>query len=371
MPGFLLDRAARGSIGARRLADARLAVASLVLILFGLALSPPGAAQDLRSPAMADVAGAASAKSSAPAAAARRVALIIANGAYPDAPLANPTIDSGLIADSLNRIGFAVTVKENLDLDGFEQAISDFAETAKGADLALFYFSGHGFSVASGGLQQNLLMATSANFKAKTTLALQQGGEPLEHVEETIIGHARATLIFIDACRNVPALATRGVGSRGFAPIDRSALEGAYVVLSTREGKTAADGEAGQGSPFARAFATVAPTPGLRIEDAYALIREKVRAATSGEQVPDVIRSDLPLGGVTLLEAHEAPAQPAAAHEAMLQPVPPAALVPSPASAPAPTSPAATAALETWISAAAITRRSSPPGPKRSFMRIG
>ncbi len=326
MPGFLLDRAARGSLAARRLADARLAVASLFLILFGLALSPPGAAQDLRSPA----------RPTSPARLGeilrarrgRRVALIIANGAYPDAPLANPTIDSGLIADSLNRIGFAVTVKENLDLDGFEQAISDFAETAKGADLALFYFSGHGFSVASGGLQQNLLMATSANFKAKTTLALQQGGEPLEHIEETIIGHARATLIFIDACRNVPALATRGVGSRGFAPIDRSALEGAYVVLSTREGKTAADGEAGQGSPFARAFATVAPTPGLRIEDAYALIREKVRAATSGEQVPDVIRSDLPLGGVTLLEAHEAPSQPAVAHEAMLQPVQPSTLTP-------------------------------------------
>jgi formylglycine-generating enzyme required for sulfatase activity len=335
MPGFLLDRGARGSIGARRLADARLAVASFLLILFGLALSPACAAQDLRALSAADGAGAPSAKSST---AGRRVALIIANGAYPDAPLANPTVDSGLIAESLKRIGFAVLVKENLDLDGFEQAISDFAETAKGADLALFYFSGHGFSVASGGLQQNLLMATSANFKAKTTLALQQGGEPLEHVEETIIGHARATLIFIDACRNVPALATRGVGSRGFAPIDRSSLEGAYVVLSTREGKTAADGEAGQGSPFARAFATVAPTPGLRIEDAYALIREKVRVETSGEQVPDVIRSDLPLGGVTLLEA---PSQPVAAHEAMLQSVPPAALVPSPASAPEPTAPAA------------------------------
>src|SRR3984957_11428304 len=163
MPGFLLDQAARGSIGPRRLADARLAVASLLLMIFGLALSPPGAAQDLRAPGVADGAGAPSAKSSVPAAAGRRVALIIANGAYRDAPLANPTIDSGLIADSLKRIGFAVTVKENLDLDGFEQAISDFAETAKGADLALFYFSGHGFSVATGGLQQNLLMATSAN----------------------------------------------------------------------------------------------------------------------------------------------------------------------------------------------------------------
>jgi hypothetical protein len=68
-------------------------------------------------------------------------------------------------------------------------------------------------------------------------------------------------------------------------------------------GKTAEDGESGKGSPFARAFASVLPTPGLRIEDAYARIREKVRAETSGAQVPDVIRSDLPEGGVVLMGA--------------------------------------------------------------------
>ena len=96
-------------------------------------------------------------------------------------------------------------------------------------------------------------------------------------------------------------LASRGVGSRGFAPIDSSNFEGAYVVLSTRQGKTAEDGPGGQGSPFARAFASVLPTPGLRIEDAYARIREKVRADTHGEQVPDTIRSDLPEGGVVLM----------------------------------------------------------------------
>jgi hypothetical protein len=43
-------------------------------------------------------------------------------------------------------------------------------------------------------------MATDADFHAKTGLGLERGGEPLEHVEETIIGHARATLIFVDAC---------------------------------------------------------------------------------------------------------------------------------------------------------------------------
>jgi hypothetical protein len=231
----------------------------------------------------------------------RRVALIIANGAYHDAPLSNPLVDAGIVEDSLKKIGFSVAVKKNLDLDAFEQALDDFAEAAKGADLALCYFAGHGFSVASGGVQQNLLMATSANFSAKTPQGLLGGGEPLEHVEEIIIHHARATLIFVDACRNIPALAGRGLGSRGFGPLDADSSEGAYVVLSTRQGKTAEDGDSGTGSPFARAFAAVVPIPGLRIEDAYARIREKVRTETSGEQVPDVVRSDLPEGGVVLM----------------------------------------------------------------------
>jgi len=230
----------------------------------------------------------------------RYVALIVANGAYRDAALANPRFDADLVAASLAKIGFAVTEKKDLGLDGFEQAIADFAESSKGADVALFYFAGHGFSIATGDRQENLLMATDADFHAKTGLALERGGEPLEHVEETIIGHAKATLIFVDACRNVPLLASRGVGARGFAPFDASAFDGAFVVVSTRQGKTAADGADGQGSPFARAFASVVPTPGLRIEDAAARIREKVRAETSGEQVPDVIRSDLPEGGVVL-----------------------------------------------------------------------
>jgi hypothetical protein len=234
----------------------------------------------------------------------RRVALIVANGAYSAAPLTNPTVDADIVAGSLEKIGFLVTVKKDLDLDGFEQAISEFAETTRGAEIALFYFAGHGFSVADGGRQQNLLMATSANFSAKTALALEGGGEPLEHVEETIIGRARATLIFIDACRNVPALASRGFGSRGFTPLNASNLEGAYVVLSTRVGQTAEDGAGGQGSPFARAFASVLPTPGLRIEDAYYRMREQVRKETSGVQVPDSIRSDLPEGGVVLVESN-------------------------------------------------------------------
>ena len=109
----------------------------------------------------------------------RRVALIVANHAYPIAPLANPPIDAEMIKTSLEKIGFSVVVKNDLDLDAFEQALADFAEASKGADVALFYFAGHGFSIAAGGRQQNLLMSTSANFAAKTAIGLEGGGEPL------------------------------------------------------------------------------------------------------------------------------------------------------------------------------------------------
>jgi tetratricopeptide (TPR) repeat protein len=232
----------------------------------------------------------------------RHVALVVANGAYRDAPLANPGVDADLIKAGLERVGFKVTVKRDLPLDGFEQAIEDFADEAKGAEVALFYFAGHGFSLASGGVQQNLLMATDANFLAKTGYALQSGGESLEHMQQVIAGHAHATLIFIDACRNIPVVASRGLGGRGFAPIDASAFDGAFVVISTRQGKTADDGVAGQGSPFARAVAKILPTPDLRVEDAYYLIRDEVNTETSGAEVPDLIRSDLPKGGLVLAQ---------------------------------------------------------------------
>ena len=354
-----------------------------------LGLSAPAAAQELRTPAqdgalssaasslgaralaweseggslkpwnMADgmsTAGAGASLPAGPPAPARLVALVIANGAYPDAPLQNPVIDAGLVGESLKRVGFAVTVKTNVDLDGFEQALSDFAEASKGADVALFYFAGHGFSVAADGIQQNLLMTTSSNFQAKTDIALRQGGEPLDHVEETIIGRARATLIFIDACRNVPALAHRGIGSRGFAPIDPSSAEGAYVVLSTRQGKTAEDGQAGQGSPFARAVAATLPTAGLRIEDAAARIRKRVREETSDAQDPDVVRSDLPEGGVVLMGGVGSP-PPAVAALAAAPPTSP----PPPAVASLEASPPASPQTPPAVPPAAAVAIGPPP----------
>ena len=53
----------------------------------------------------------------------------------------------------------------------------------------------------------------------------------------------------------------------------------------------------------------------MRIEDVAATVRDKVSAETGKAQVPDVVRSDLPVGGVTLVETRGSPGQPVASLE--------------------------------------------------------
>ena len=57
----------------------------------------------------------------------KRVALIVANGAYKGAPLENPTVDADRVAASLTNIGFVVKVMKNVDLDEFDRGVTTHA----------------------------------------------------------------------------------------------------------------------------------------------------------------------------------------------------------------------------------------------------
>jgi uncharacterized protein len=236
----------------------------------------------------------------------KRVALIVANGAYKGAPLENPTVDADLVEASLANIGFKVKVVKNADLGGFGGALTAFVEEAKGADVALFYFAGHGFTVSQGVRPVSVLMSTSADVASASEFVLQTGGIPLDAIVGSLAGEAKATLIFVDACRNDPRV-SRGLGGkgRGFDRLDKVQGGSLFIGLSTRLGDTALDGEAGKGSPFARAFAANIQLKGVRIDDAFRQLREAVKSETSGRQLPDVVQDDLPNGAIVLASAGE------------------------------------------------------------------
>ncbi len=134
-----------------------------------------------------------------PAEAGRRVALVIGNSAYDNFPeLANPTHDADGIASTLRRIGFDVVVpKDNVDEREFVDLLSDFSATAEGADIALFYYSGHGLQYQS----ENYLLPIDAALKK--SLSLTHEAVPLNEVLQAL-SIAHTALVFIDACRSCP-----------------------------------------------------------------------------------------------------------------------------------------------------------------------
>ena len=223
-----------------------------------------------------------------------RVALVVANANYPSAPLANPVTDAKLVADSLKSIGFDVDVVTDANLAAFDGAVGRFSEKAAGSDVALFYFAGHGFAVNDGLKPRNYLLATEADVASRSDRVLRAGGIPLDEIVAGLSGKSKATLVFIDACRNDPRV-SRAVGGtgRGLARVDVENSPNIFVGLSTRLGTVAADGKAGEGSPFARAFAANMVRPGQRLDDAFTELRKAVSAETNREQLPEVVQNDL------------------------------------------------------------------------------
>ena len=85
-----------------------------------------------------------------PAHAAKRVALVIGNGAYAQVtPLVNPLNDAALMTTSLQQAGFEVVTLTNLDQRAMKKAMLDFGRILRGGvDASLFYYAGHGVQVA-------------------------------------------------------------------------------------------------------------------------------------------------------------------------------------------------------------------------------
>lgn len=221
----------------------------------------------------------------------RRLALIIANDAYQGyAPLNNPRADATLVAASLQRAGFATVRKENLGFAEMVRTLGAFATSARGADIALVYYAGHGIEVGG----RNWLIPVDAQLTSDTELRFQA----VDAASLVDAGaEARSRVVVLDACRDNPFLprmrrtviATRDATPGLAAPSQSDTARGTLVMLSAAPGELAADGPAGQSSPFARAFARWLPEPDLELRIAAGKIADSVFDETRERQLPHYI----------------------------------------------------------------------------------
>lgn len=217
----------------------------------------------------------------------RRVALVIGNSAYQFTPrLPNPTNDAEAMAVALQRLGFEVAKGIDLDRGETEMIIRDFAKNLPGADVALFFYAGHGIQVA----RQNYLIPVDAQLAEETDLHFE--ATDLNLVLGLMEREPRVNLVFLDACRDNPLSQSlaRAMGStrstavgRGLALVE--AQDGSFIAYATQPDKVALDGD-GTHSPFTAALLEHMETPGLSLSDMMIRVRNEVKETTQGKQIP-------------------------------------------------------------------------------------
>ena len=217
--------------------------------------------------------------SAQPACALERVALVIGNGNYESAPLANPINDATDMASALRKMGFTVILKKNATLEVMEESFEDFGNRLKKGGVGLFFYAGHGIQ-ANGA---NYLIPIGARIKKESDLKYRavDAGRILDEMSNANNG---MNIVILDACRDNPFGRSFRSAGRGLSII-AAAPRGTFITYSTSPGNVAADGR-GRNSPYTESLLKHMNTPGLPIEHVFKRVRQDLSSKSKGQQVP-------------------------------------------------------------------------------------
>ncbi len=219
---------------------------------------------------------------------AKRLALIIGISEYKNmSTLPNPARDARAVAGMLRQNGFQVSEHYNLSRADFLDALEEFQDQSKAAELAVVYYAGHGLE-----LNGRDILAPS-DLKVTCEPKTVKRSVRLDKLFEAASG-ATNQVILLDSCRSDPfpqcptRSAQSGSGFRGLSRVtsDRGSM---LIANATLSGQLAADGTPGEHSPFAKALMTrFSKSPNAYFRDVLEQVAQDVRTATNGAQVPEV-----------------------------------------------------------------------------------
>jgi hypothetical protein len=233
--------------------------------------------------------GLAALASSNPAAAQKRVALVVGNAAYTNAnALANPGNDASDMGAAMREMGIEVILGLDLDKRAFDAKVRDFSRAlAGGADTGIFFYAGHGLQVAG----RNYLVPVDAQLANERDLDFEAVSLDFVLRQMELEREGKTNIVFLDACRDNPlarnlarSMGTRSASiGRGLAQVQTGV--GTFIAYSTQPGNVALDGQ-GRNSPFTAALAKGVKAPGRNLTAIMIDVRREVLAATGGKQVP-------------------------------------------------------------------------------------
>ncbi len=219
-----------------------------------------------------------------------RLALVIGMSRYEHVnSLENAAGDAEAVGQTLEKLGFDVTLALNLPLDALVKAINRFSFESETAEIALVYYAGHGVEVDG----QNYLIPVDLRFNS--VREMNGSAITVNNLLNAVRNARLLRVVILDSCRNNPFLnlpqnvinasATEEVELRqgGLAP--PSPHQGTLVVYAAKAGEVAFDGADGH-SPFARALIEQLPSSGTEIGMMFRKVRDAVMAETGNMQEP-------------------------------------------------------------------------------------
>ncbi len=219
---------------------------------------------------------------------ARRLALVVGNDTYKNVePLRNARQDAKAIAESLQGLGFEVTLRQDLTLNSMKAALREFKARVGGGDEVIFFFSGHGVQFDG----TNYLVPV--DIVAESEQQVADDAVPLQRVLDDLRDQkARFTLAIVDACRDNPFKGQgRAIGGRGLAPV--MAANGQMVLYSAGAGQEALDrlgpNDKNPNGVFTRVLIKQIQRPGVPVDRMLKNVRDEVvqlAKSASHEQVP-------------------------------------------------------------------------------------
>ena len=212
-------------------------------------------------------------------AAIERLALVIGNSTYANAPLRNPKHDAELMTKALEEVGFTVTQVMDADQKTMKRAYLEFSRQLRETEaVGVFYFAGHAIEVNG----VNYLVPVGADMKHELEAEIE--AIDVNHLLRTMErGRRGLNVVILDACRNNPFQGMFRSATRGLAHVN--APSGTFITYATAPGQVAMDGE-GNNSPFTTALASAIKQPGLTLEGVIKSTARQVQRTTKGAQVP-------------------------------------------------------------------------------------
>lgn len=218
----------------------------------------------------------------------RRLAFVVGNSNYVSAdPLPGSVNDARVVSEKLKAAGFTVTTVENFRTrnEFLTKHFLNFVDTIEEGDFVVFYYSGHGFSLAGESYLTPLEFPKPVKSSKVVTTFLAASA-----LQERINLRNPALLImFLDACRNITGLIDKSDGAnldieKGLASRFGSANN--IIAFAAAEGQMSLGNAVGGLSRYTAALAKRLATPDQEFDRVHKSVIADVRNETSNGQNP-------------------------------------------------------------------------------------